>query len=301
MAGRPIRIAFAVALIATVGAVFTAPSVASDWPNLPWSDLLPPAPSSADVQPGPVQHCKKPKHRCIKGVLKRLRMTQNRFGCDHRAVFATTYLKLTKQIAMTLRSDPRFFRYRRYLLFEATEFSNVYLRSLRAFGRGEPVPEAWRISFETAGAGDANGAQDMLLGINAHVQNDMPFVIAALGVRAPDGTSRKADHDRMNVVLNAAYKHVVAAVRRRYDPQLDLTNSPATPLDDAAGLEMVKSWREGVWRNAERLLNATSDAERASVAQQIEQNAGAWARAIATPQQPGYRAQRDAYCAGVLG
>ena len=141
----------------------------------------------------------------------------------------------------------------------------------------------------------------MLLGINAHVQNDMPFVIAALGVRAPDGTSRKADHDRMNVVLNAAYKQVVAAVRRRSDPQLDLTNSPATPLDDAAGLEMVKSWREGVWRNAERLLNATSDAERASVAQQIEQNAGAWARAIATPQQPGYRAQRDAYCAGVLG
>ena len=297
MAGRPIRIAIAVGLIATLGAAASAPSRASEWPQLPWTELLPPAPSSSAVQPGPVQHCRKGRFRCVKGVLRRLRKQQNRFGCDHRAVFATTYLKLTKQIAVTLRRDPRFFQYRRYLLIEATEFSNVYLRSLKAFARGEPVPEAWRVSFETAGSGDANGAQDMLLGINAHVQNDMPFVIAALGVRAPDGTSRKPDHDRMNSVLNEAYGHVVAAVKRRYDPQLETTNSPATPLDDAAGLEMVKGWREGVWRNAERLLNAGSDAERALVAEQIEQNAGAWARSIAAPQQPGYRAQRDAYCA----
>lgn len=300
MAGRPIRIAVAVGLIATIGAVASAPSPASDWPHLPWTDLLPPAPSSTDVQPKPVQHCRKARFRCIKGVLKRLRKTQNRFGCDHRAVFATTYLKLTKQLAIALRS-PAFFDYRRYLLTQATAFSNVYLRSLRAHSRGEPLPEAWRISFEAAASGDANGAQDMLLGINAHVQNDMPFVIAALGVRARDGGSRKPDHDRVNQVLNAAYPHVVAAVKRRYDPQMDLTNSPATPLDDAAGLELAKGWREGVWRNAERLLNARSDAERASVAQQIEQHAGAWARSIATPQQPGYRAQRDAYCARSLG
>jgi hypothetical protein len=33
------------------------------------------------------------------------------------------------------------------------------------------------------------------------------------------------------------------------------------------------------------------------VAVQIQQNAATWARAIAAPQTPGYRAQRDAYCA----
>jgi hypothetical protein len=39
---------------------------------------------------------------------------------------------------------------------------------------------------------------------------------------------------------------------------------------------MVRSWREGVWRNAERLLAAKTNAERAQVAASI--------------------AQRDAYC-----
>ena len=62
----------------------------------------------------------------------------------------------------------------------------------------------------------------------------------------------------------------------------------------------VGRWREGVWRNAERLLNARSDAERRRVALQIEANAAAWARLMSAPEEPGYRAQRDAYCRAQL-
>jgi hypothetical protein len=141
----------------------------------------------------------------------------------------------------------------------------------------------------------------MLLGINAHVQNDMPFVLAALGLRTRAGESRKPDHDAINEVLDRAYADVVGAVRERFDPQVDLTNSPLTPADDIFGLEMVKGWRELVWRNAERLLNAKDDAERREVAQQIQANAANWARGFAAVEQDGYRAQRDAYCRDRLG
>jgi len=65
-------------------------------------------------------------------------------------------------------------------------------------------------------------------------------------------------------------------------------------------MELVKTWREGVWRNAERLLNAKTSAERRQVADQIETNAATWARFMAAPQQPGYRATRDAYCRAKL-
>ena len=60
---------------------------------------------------------------------------------------------------------------------------------------------------------------------------------------------------------------------------------------------MVKGWREGVWRNAERLLAARTDAQRQRVTDSIETNAVSWANLMAAPQTPGYRAQRDAYCA----
>jgi hypothetical protein len=59
---------------------------------------------------------------------------------------------------------------------------------------------------------------------------------------------------------------------------------------------MVKGWREGVWRNAERLINASSPQERAEIESSIELNAASWARGMAALQVPGYRAQRDAYC-----
>jgi Family of unknown function (DUF5995) len=97
-------------------------------------------------------------------------------------------------------------------------------------------------------------------------------------------------------VLNAGYEPVVEAVRARDDPILSLTNSSWHRIDDVAGLEVVRAWRELVWRNAERLVNAGSAAERTQIAEQIELNAALQAQLIALVPQPGYRATRDAYC-----
>jgi hypothetical protein len=162
------------------------------------------------------------------------------------------------------------------------------------------VAPAWRIAFNQAGRGQLTGAQEMLLGINAHVQNDMPFVIAALGVREPDGTSRKPDHDAMNEALNRGYERVVRAVGARFDPTMDLTNPAVIPADDIGGLELARVWRELVWRNAERLLKARNETQRARVAKSIEANAAMWARGIAAVQTPGIRAIRDRHCTAFL-
>ncbi len=185
----------------------------------------------------------------------------------------------------------------KYLYTEDGVFANFYFRVVRAWNRGEPIPEAWRIAFEAAGSHDKGAVQDMLLGINAHVQNDMPFVLASMGLRTKDGRSRKPDHDFTNGTLNRGYPRVVNAVRTRFDPAMDLSNSPLIPFDDLAGLELTRVWREVVWRNAERLVNAENRAERTQVARSIEDYAALNARLIAAAGIPGYGATRDAYCA----
>jgi hypothetical protein len=274
----------------------------SDHPaNVHWERFLPALPSPSEVQPRSVPNCRKARIRCIDVEIRRLRRLQRRWGCDHRAVFATTYLELTKTLREVLRDRPNPLSYPRYLYVEDALFANVYFRAIRDARRGRPVPEAWRIAFDAAETRDLNAAQDMLLGINAHVQNDMPFVLAALGLRTRSGESRKPDHDAINEVLDRSYADVVRAVRDRFDPQVDLTNSPLTPADDVLGLEMVKGWRELVWRNAERLLNAGTDEERHEVAEQIQSNAANWARGFAAVEQNGHRARRDAYCRDRLG
>jgi hypothetical protein len=286
-----------------IGAFAVASSASgSDHPaNVHWERYLPALPSPTEIQPRSVPHCRRATMRCIDVEVRRLRRAQERWGCDHRAVFATTYLELTKTLRRVLRERPHFLRYPKYLYVEDALFANVYFRAIRDARRGRPIAEAWRIAFEAAESADLNATQDMLLGINAHVQNDMPFVLAALGLRTRSGASRKEDHDAINEVLDRSYANVVAAVRDRFDPQVELTNGEATPADDVLGLELVKGWREMVWRNAERLLNANDEEQRQQVAEQIQANAANWARGFAAVEQNGYRAKRDAYCHDKLG
>ena len=267
--------------------------------NIPWTELLPAFPTASNPQPGPVANCRVAKPRCVRVTIQRLRRLRNELGCDHRAVFATTYLELTKEIREEIRTGrvEREFISPEYLYTEDGLFANLYFRVMRRWERGQDIPEAWRIAFRAAAANDKAAVQDVLLGINAHVQNDMPFVLAALGLRTPGGRSRKPDHDATNSTLNHAYPRVIAAVRERYDPSMDLSNSPLLPLDDVVGLELTRTWREIVWRNAERLLNARNKAEWTRVAQSIEDYAALTARLLAATGLPGYAATRDAYCA----
>lgn len=287
-----LMLAVACATLATAGS--SAP--AAPTPGVPWTEYLPALPSPSQAHPNRVAHCRRAKLKCVRVEVQRMRRLQSRLGCDHRGVFATTYLELTRTARDAIIADPEVLRWPRFFFREDALFANVYFRTVRHWEQGREVPEAWRVAFETAESGEVVGAQDMLLGINAHVQNDMPFVLARLGLRDRKGRSRKPDHDRFNEVLSAGYERVVSAVRDRYDSSIGLTNPSGVPVDDVAGLELVREWREQVWRNAERLVNAESDAERQAVADDIQAYAGDYARGIAAMQTPGYRGTRDAYC-----
>jgi hypothetical protein len=300
MAGNEEHVRVRTCLVACLAALMlAAPARASQDPNPPWPQLLPPRNISDRTQPHAVWRCRKATMRCFADTIRRMRRLENRLGCDHRAVFATTYLLLTKQMRDTIRRDRHFFSDNRWLIYEDTVFANYYFRSIAREEAGQPVPEAWRIAFDTARRGDANGGQDMLLGINAHVQRDMPYVVATVGMRTRSGATRKPDHDVVNGILSDAYEPIVSAIGARYDKLVTISNASWNPVDDVAGLEMVKGWREGVWRNAERLVEAKTPQQRQQVIDSIETNAAAWASAIASGEvaQPGYRAQRDAYCA----
>jgi uncharacterized protein DUF5995 len=247
--------------------------------------------------PGPVPGCRHASLRCVRATVRRLRALEQRMGCNHRAVFATTYRVLTQVALETVRDNPRFLRYLNYFYFQDALFADIYLATGRAWVAGRRVAPAWRIAFEAARDKDLLASQDMLLGINAHVQNDMPYLLAALGTHTRRRHSRKVDHDAENGILERAYQRVVDTVERKYDPSLAVTNPDNSNADDIAGLELVAGWREQVWRNARRLLMTRRDpAAHAEVVHDIETNAADWARTIAASETPGYRSQRDAYC-----
>ena len=131
------------------------------------------------------------------------------------------------------------------------------------------MPPAWRVAFRRRPNKQVAGSGNLLLGMSAHVNRDLPFVLAGIGLVKPDGTSRKADHDKINDMLNRVVSPLLAEEARRFDPTIDDINTPYG-LSYTALMQALIVWRETAWRNAERLVAAPTAAARAAVAADIE-------------------------------
>jgi hypothetical protein len=269
--------------------------------DVPWPQLLPSQPTSTAVQPGPVPRCRRASIACVDRLVVHLRRQWRAYdaSCDHRAVIAYSYLKITQGLRRDLagRGDD-LVRYRRWMTYLITTFSNRYRSAFADWDGGRAVPEPWRITFETAeGPSDANAGQDVLLFSNAHVQHDLPFALEEMGLRTPAGDSRKRDHDAVNRINTEVFDPIEDYIAANYDPQFELIDAKPLPGDEIGTLELVKLWRETAWRNAERLLNAPTPEARDQVVAEIESYSTAWARLISFGGSPGHRAERDAFCA----
>ena len=266
-------------------AVLAPVAVAKEPVHVQWERLLPalePAGAAPESLP---PDCVELVIACVDAVADDLGARADALGCDHRAIFPRNYQRLTQELRKAIVQPGRFTS-QRFMVAEVVLFERLMANAYD----GVKVPEAWQVAFDAWAGGDTFGVQDLLLGINAHVQRDMPYVLAAMGLGS------KADHDEVNEVLDDAFATIVDEVADRYDPSTSLFASPLTPADDVLGIELVRTWREGVWRNAEALVRARTPKQRARVERRIELNAAATARMLAVAGPPGYAATRDAYC-----
>ena len=85
-------------------------------------------------------------------------------------------------------------------------------------------------------------AGNLSLGINAHIQRDLPFVLAGIGLVKPDGSSRKPDHDRVNVFLNRVTDDLYAEIARRFDPTIDDADLPGAADSGSPSTSRAQRW-----------------------------------------------------------
>jgi len=289
-------------LVALVVFVLARPAAggAEDPPFVGWTSLVPALSIPYDATSP--DDCIAGRAPCVDKTVREMtrRFDQLASSCDHDAVFSLTYLRVTEEYRRTIETP--FFDDTPFVNYEDTVFAHYYFAAYDAWAAGDvaDVPPAWRIAFAAARDHKVSASGNLLLGINAHVQRDLPFVLFGIGLVAPDGTSRKTDHDRVNEILNRVADDVIAETARRFDPTVDDTNLP-TSLDDFTLFQTLVAWRESAWRDAEALAAAPTPAARAEVAAQIEIDAAAEASAIVTgtryPPLSGGSAARDAYCA----
>jgi hypothetical protein len=199
------------------------------------------------------------------------------------------------------------FRDERWLSHLDSLFARLYFRAFDTWlgDHRSAVPEAWRISFESARDRDTTALGDMLLGMNAHISRDLPYALAEAGLRQSDGRSAKVDFDRVNDLLAEVQGPMIHEAAVRFDPTVERFTSPLLGVYRSDITGVLAGWRTEAWYNAKRLVAARTPAERRAVAETIDQSAAARARLIQTatayPVAGGSTATRDSHCLRQLG
>jgi hypothetical protein len=178
---------------------------------------------------------------------------------DPRCVFARAYSRLSRILARSFEGagfvDPV------WVTRLAEVFADYYVRALDARDGGTLPPGAWTTVFEAGARGETSVLEDLVLGMTAHIVNDLPLALCDVGVSAPDGSSRIADYHRLNDVLGEAIEAIQKDIAERYDPWLGVLDHVFESYDEILTRYGLRISRATAWYNAGRLLDPASRAD----------------------------------------
>jgi hypothetical protein len=299
---RAIAAAVLLAAIATVAGVSTTQHRAGADPALvDWTALLPGLTDGYD--PGSSNVCVAGKVSCIDAVVREMQKRAEPLmdSCSHQALFALTYLRVTQAYAWSAR-QPGYYADPGWTNHAVAVFAKYYLRAFDAWtanNNSAAVPQAWKTAFSAARDGRVSAAGNFFLGLNAHINHDLAPAMAAAGLTGPDGASEKANFTKINVLLNSVTLPLIAELSARLDQSMNDSSLPLS-LDAVATGQVMWTWREQAWRNAELLASATpltKNVVTATIDANSITQATAYSTTFAYAPPVTSRAARDTWCA----
>jgi hypothetical protein len=228
---------------------------------------------------GPI--CVSGDPQCIVDVIAEMenRLAPEAASCDHDAIFGLAYLRVTQNVKAA--ADNGYFHDRKWLTQVDAVFADMYFKTMDTWraGNKSAVPHSWRIALQASDDKAMSGLGDFMLNMNAHINNDFPYVLEKVGLTATDGTSHKPDHNAYNQRLDSLYHPVFDEEAARFDPMFNKFD--IGPVDELVVSTIMRGWREMVWRHAEALA-ATRNIPllRQAVQKEIEEYAAGQAQFI---------------------
>jgi hypothetical protein len=197
---------------------------------------------------------------------------------DRRATFLSCYMMMTRNMLAAI--DRREFEDSAWVAGLLTRFADYYFVALEAYEQ-EPAsaPPVWQLAHDATREHRPIALQELLLGINAHINYDLVFALVdvlgpewdALSPDRRDG--RYSDHCCVNDVIGRTIDEVQDEVLERNSRLMAIIDDLLGPVDEALISHLISHWREAVWRNAVCLLEARDARDRDRVIHEVEQEA----------------------------
>ena len=220
---------------------------------------------------------------------------------DFRAVFLRAYYITTRNISSAIHQqedfdNPIFFE-PDWIRRLSGKFAGLYFASLTTFDKDRQEERAWKVAHGMASDKRSSVVQDLLLGINAHINYDLPVALYQNFLEHDDGpdfislAQRKFDHDQVNNILIHSFDDISVIIPREYGGSMKAADVLTGDIYEKFTHFGLRHYRERVWWDSMSLLSAKSEEQRrlvmhklnwesAKIAGAIAGESSGWVRAI---------------------
>ncbi len=209
----------------------------------------------------------------VQRMRERLEMWQK--ASDPRATFLYCYVMMTENMLTAIQAgefnDPVWVRH----LLE--HFANYYFTALQGYEQQDPgTPAVWRLTFESAHRPGSLVLQNLLLGVNAHINYDL--VLALSDLLEPDWYSlddhtreqRYNDHCHVSQVITRTIDSVQDTILEPQSLPLQLADVLFGPVDEWVISRLIGNWREQVWEQAMQRISSPDPEKREELRRAVE-------------------------------
>ncbi len=197
---------------------------------------------------------------------------------DRRSIFLGCYALMTSNMLDAL--DAGRFIDDDWVARLLRHFAEYYFDALELYEARNPItPRVWQLAHDTAQHARFMTVQQLLIGVNAHINYDLVFATAELlepewsTLTGEQREQRRRDYESVNSIIGETIDSVQDQILEPHSPWLELVDRLMGPIDEWLISELIEHWRDEVWRQAVQYLETSTAEERAALRAHVETSA----------------------------
>ena len=194
---------------------------------------------------------------------------------DRRASFLGCYSLMTRNMLKAIEAGR--FNDEQWVARLLHLFAEYYFSALDKYEASkQEAPAVWRFVHDQTCGCSLNVIQDLLLGINAHINYDLVFTLYDMlapeweTLTAEQRQARYQDHQTVNKVIAETIDTVQDSIIEVRSPWLDIVDRVFGRLDELLLSRLISSWRDNVWDDAVRLVETRDPRQQDEIRRQVE-------------------------------
>ena len=213
-------------------------------------------------------------------VTQRMQLQIDRWHAagDRRATFLACYQLMTNNMLSAI--DAGEFNDAEWVYSLLHHFAEYYFDALDAYEQDRAdTPHIWRQAHDAARQPGTLVIQNLLLGINAHINFDLIFAMVDMleddwAQLSPDERQgRYDDHCHVNDIIRSSIDAVQDTVIEPDEPLMDVIDKLFGPADEWVVSRLITQWRDHVWGQVQILLDISDSSQRQQQRERIEAEA----------------------------